>query len=880
MMICLIQVYGQNPYDCSYIESLPGDFTVNLQNTINNAPDYTTITFDGSPGKEYIMGPITVPSNRNILFEEGIILTAKSNIGATPIPFPDYTNFFSLNNISNVTIIGDANNKARIRMNITEYSESSEDPADNEHRHLISLAGCNNIEIKNLILERSGGDGIYLGEGGNASLPDPCVHIVIENVECIANARNGIGIISADDVTVTKCLLKDSGRENGYPGVLWNLSNADLLHPGGDPGYGIDFEPNNYFETFQNIIVTDCKFENNNGAPFGFQFQNYTDSSPEISIEIVNNEVYGGMYGITFANLFAEYADGFIDVDNLYMEDMEGGAIRFFNWIDGGLEVRINNCEINDFRTVSTSEWWSAIDIYSQSSITFSSGGFDLENIKVYDRGQTLGTNKIVWIQSSSRNFSNINCSVVTNMEDGQIITSGSNLSHVAIKLTSSSIPIISDNGTNSDINFLQTHGDEENTLSSDYTVQGVDVDKILGTATGDFDLDGNEDLAIMYNDNGVKIRLVKSNDDGSITTTLSNWWTRSLTASNIIGIVSGDFNSNNTDDIALIYRYSPTAIKIYRINGNASSSSALFLMPITIGIDPDNMIDVIGGDFNGDHLDDIALIFNNNGHPQINLIKSTATGSTTYETNWWSSTTWSPSSIIKCVPGDFNNDGQDDIAVLYKYSGYSGFYVHVLYGQSTNYIFKWADHRDNDTLSYSNVIDAVPGDFNYDGYDDIAIIYDDGYQTKVHLITSDENSNTSLSAGYVSNWSSLSSINPGSIAFVNSMLVTDSYSGVPKRSNDNQTVRSIPENYHLTQNYPNPFNPTTKISYSIPQPGFVSLKVYNTLGQEVSTLVSEFKRPGNYEASFNASQLASGVYFYKIQAGTFAEVKKMLLLK
>ena len=86
--------------------------------------------------------------------------------------------------------------------------------------------------------------------------------------------------------------------------------------------------------------------------------------------------------------------------------------------------------------------------------------------------------------------------------------------------------------------------------------------------------------------------------------------------------------------------------------------------------------------------------------------------------------------------------------------------------------------------------------------------------------------------------------------------------------------------NYSLKQNYPNPFNPTTKISYSIPQPGFVSLKVYNTLGQEVSTLVSEFKRPGNYEASFNASQLASGVYFYKIQAGTFAEVKKMLLLK
>lgn len=89
-----------------------------------------------------------------------------------------------------------------------------------------------------------------------------------------------------------------------------------------------------------------------------------------------------------------------------------------------------------------------------------------------------------------------------------------------------------------------------------------------------------------------------------------------------------------------------------------------------------------------------------------------------------------------------------------------------------------------------------------------------------------------------------------------------------------------IPLNYELSQNYPNPFNPSTIIKYSVVQKGNVSLKVYNLLGQEVATLVNKVHAPGAYEINFDASELATGMYIYQIQAGSFVTSKKMLLIK
>uniref|UniRef100_A0A7V2ZI98 T9SS type A sorting domain-containing protein n=1 Tax=Ignavibacterium album TaxID=591197 RepID=A0A7V2ZI98_9BACT len=95
-----------------------------------------------------------------------------------------------------------------------------------------------------------------------------------------------------------------------------------------------------------------------------------------------------------------------------------------------------------------------------------------------------------------------------------------------------------------------------------------------------------------------------------------------------------------------------------------------------------------------------------------------------------------------------------------------------------------------------------------------------------------------------------------------------------------NDDKKNIPTGYVLGQNYPNPFNPTTKISWQSPVGSHQTLKVYDLLGNEVETLIDEYKEPGRYEVEFNANNIASGVYFYKLQAGVFTEVKKMILMR
>ncbi len=110
----------------------------------------------------------------------------------------------------------------------------------------------------------------------------------------------------------------------------------------------------------------------------------------------------------------------------------------------------------------------------------------------------------------------------------------------------------------------------------------------------------------------------------------------------------------------------------------------------------------------------------------------------------------------------------------------------------------------------------------------------------------------------------------------INTWLNTgkDPISGIKQISGD------IPSKYALSQNYPNPFNPTTKIEYAIPKSGYVSLKVYNVIGQEVTTLVASDLKAGKYYVTFDGSKLSSGVYFYRLQTGSVSITKKLILMK
>ena len=94
------------------------------------------------------------------------------------------------------------------------------------------------------------------------------------------------------------------------------------------------------------------------------------------------------------------------------------------------------------------------------------------------------------------------------------------------------------------------------------------------------------------------------------------------------------------------------------------------------------------------------------------------------------------------------------------------------------------------------------------------------------------------------------------------------------------QHLNGMPSPFALAQNYPNPFNPSTMITFDLPSKAYVSIRVFDALGREAAVVLSEELRRGTYTRQWNAAGLASGVYFYRLQAGSFAETRKLIVLK
>ncbi|MBU1116505.1 MAG: T9SS type A sorting domain-containing protein [Bacteroidetes bacterium] len=205
--------------------------------------------------------------------------------------------------------------------------------------------------------------------------------------------------------------------------------------------------------------------------------------------------------------------------------------------------------------------------------------------------------------------------------------------------------------------------------------------------------------------------------------------------------------------------------------------------------------------------------------------------------------------------------------------------------------------------LLYQNAFPAAEGDvWEFSAhFKDISPAYPGGHFAALKISAKSVTGSTFLyweefQDSVSSEWIKCSNIQtmPEGTAYIQAVLVIHGADGATEASYGIDDVRlvkevsvgvenntnTIPIDYSLNQNYPNPFNPSTIIKYSLKNPGKVSLKVFNVLGQEVATLVNEFKNTGNYEFNFNARNLASGVYVYRLQSGAFVDVKKMVLIK
>ena len=137
-----------------------------------------------------------------------------------------------------------------------------------------------------------------------------------------------------------------------------------------------------------------------------------------------------------------------------------------------------------------------------------------------------------------------------------------------------------------------------------------------------------------------------------------------------------------------------------------------------------------------------------------------------------------------------------------------------------------------------------------------------------------DISADTAIISIFMETGESQTELHLGSYALFDDLVLDNTVTGV------SQQTYTHPSEYQLSQNYPNPFNPATEIEFTIPNENHVTLKVYNMMGQEIETLVDEELSQGRYKRAFNASLLSSGMYFYRLQAGNFAEVRRMALVK
>jgi len=176
------------------------------------------------------------------------------------------------------------------------------------------------------------------------------------------------------------------------------------------------------------------------------------------------------------------------------------------------------------------------------------------------------------------------------------------------------------------------------------------------------------------------------------------------------------------------------------------------------------------------------------------------------------------------------------------------------------NFVIAWDDYRDGDVSIYaqrysSNGI-AIGGNFK---------VTNTGYDPDVIL----------LKGKIYTTWTDNRGNGTGYDIWANVLDWNDPTTGI-----DEKDILKKPSIYRLSQNYPNPFNPKTIINYELPITNFVELSIYNLLGQKVATLVSEKMPAGDHQVEFNGQNLSSGVYLYRIEAGEWQDVKKMILLR
>jgi hypothetical protein len=292
----------------------PKDSTKAIQGAINSGATKVIIPY---VGKEWITEPIKLVSNQKIVFEPGVIVTAKKNSFQNK-----YDCLFSAYNKSNIEITGYG---ATLRMYREDYKSYK---IKSEHRHTLEIRGCRNIKISGLRLEKSGGDGIFIGTTIDKFYL-PCEKILIQNCVCDSNYRLGIGVVSVDGLLIENCTVSNTR--------------------GTRPASGIDIEPNHAGNIMVNAVISNCTAVNNIGSGFIASISGLSDKSRDVSILFVNCYVKGSTeVGL---NVYAKNKTGpkgLVEFKNCTVENTSSSGIQTYWEKDCPTQLRFSNCKLNN----------------------------------------------------------------------------------------------------------------------------------------------------------------------------------------------------------------------------------------------------------------------------------------------------------------------------------------------------------------------------------------------------------------------------------------------------------------------------------------------------------------------------------------------------
>ena len=306
-------------------------------------------------GREWIVRPLKLRSNIEICFEPGVVVLAKKGEfrkGGDAL--------FSVSDSADITLRGHG---ATLRMRKKDYQNAPYDKA--EWRTVLSFDGCRKILVEGLRLESSGGDGIYIGATGTMPY---CEDVVIRDVACHDNHRQGISVIGAVNLLIENCVLSDTG--------------------GTAPQAGIDLEPNGPKEKLVHVVVRNCRMENNTGSGILLYLKNLTRESDPLSIRFEDCWVKGGKdAGIGIGALTDNGPQGSVEFVNCTVEDTEKCGVYMYDKSPDAASVRFSNCKWKNFATQDPSNAFRVpllLHAFRKKYAT-KQGGVEFANCFVYD---------------------------------------------------------------------------------------------------------------------------------------------------------------------------------------------------------------------------------------------------------------------------------------------------------------------------------------------------------------------------------------------------------------------------------------------------------------------------------------------------------------